>query len=331
MKRWKNVTAGCTSAATAIAVSAHAMTRSASSAISSTSTVSASSDRIASAERTDTRTSAGRADDRVTGDSPDTSVIARTITTWPTDSDGSSADARSPILATPATTDSTRASTSIRARRSRSRSRSPCSRSTVWFVRSDPAHADRARDRRAARARAQSARRGAAAPHRLARGATRPAIVLVAVRGRRSRLGVVLVTVPTIHQVRDVQQGRSRRPSTRPRRRSRSSGRGCARPTRRRRCEQWLDDVPEAARASNSTADRATRPARSPTASRPRSSRCCSRSRSLLDGERIVERRPPARAPSADEPTPTASAASSTTSSAATSRARCSSPRSPAS
>ena len=70
--------------------STHAITRSACCAISSTSIVSATSARIASAERTDTSTWGERADDLLTGltltgpgtgDPPDASVIARTIST----------------------------------------------------------------------------------------------------------------------------------------------------------------------------------------------------------------------------------------------------------
>ena len=51
MKRWKNVTAGCTSAATAIAVNAHVMTRLRRGRSSSTSTVTAKPRRIANADR----------------------------------------------------------------------------------------------------------------------------------------------------------------------------------------------------------------------------------------------------------------------------------------
>src|SRR5262245_5959761 len=61
MNRSRNATSGCTSAAIANAVNTHATTRWASSAISRTSTVTASASTIASAERSE-RVTCGRAD-----------------------------------------------------------------------------------------------------------------------------------------------------------------------------------------------------------------------------------------------------------------------------
>ena len=75
-----NSTAGYSNTANAPATNTHAITRFELSAISSISTVSASADMMTSADRTETSTSEGRADDTSTGGSPETSVMTRTIT-----------------------------------------------------------------------------------------------------------------------------------------------------------------------------------------------------------------------------------------------------------
>ena len=202
MKRWKNVTAGCTSAATAIAVNAHAMT-----ALRVERDLEHEHRDARSRRGSRARTGAKRAlPDAELPDAPCAAWSARrptstrTITTWPT---------RLP--------DPRRHRASRRTRRrnrrdelDRDRHRSALGdplRDRVRDTRGDrlvrafrPAHADRPRGRHAARARAQSARGGAAAPH----------VMAASVRGRRScsslfallfGLGVALVTVPTIQQV----------------------------------------------------------------------------------------------------------------------------------